>query len=201
MKLSIMLAVVVSTSTLAVAGPTTTDAEVRLEMLPPVGAAAPQIEATIVDGPRATLSNIHLLDGRGLSIPAESFRDYTESSETIAIAFVVEGAEYMMGNDATISAGDPSRYQGYFDTLSNALGAMDLGHTMPRLRLGMLVTYDASARVRIPMGPNAVRSSFAIGPIGIRTRSGRASRSASSTTTTASSARAWWPVSSSGSAS
>ena len=137
--------------------------EIYLDIGPPAGSAAPELRATVIGGPKLPLSQIRLVDERGVSIGASSLREYKDGSEPIAVALVIAGSEYMMGNDDMVSPDDPSMMHGYNSALRRGLFELDLAHAMPRGSQGMIVTYDEHARVRVPMGPIEKLEPLALG--------------------------------------
>ena len=137
--------------------------ETRLELTLPAGAEAPRVEATIIGGPIVPLDKVRLVDERGASIRASEMRGFKDGHESIAIAFVIGGGEIMMGNSTMITEDDPTHYDGYLSSLKAGLAALDLGHAMPVGSQGMLVTYDTTTSVRVPMGPIAQLAPAVIG--------------------------------------
>jgi hypothetical protein len=137
--------------------------EVNIEVGPATGIGASEIRATVIGGPSLSLDRIRLVDDRGLSIGASSLREYKDGPEPIAVAFVIAGSEYMMGNDDMESPEAPSLMRGYNAALRKALLELDLAHAMPRGSQGMIVTYDDHARVRVPMGPISKLEPFGLG--------------------------------------
>src|SRR5206468_77162 len=75
---------------------------------------APKIEATIVGGSKTTVDKFSLSttnNGQKVTVKAEKLRDYSEGTETIAIALVINGQEIWIGNDE-IETDPNSQYPG-----------------------------------------------------------------------------------------
>lgn len=133
------------------AGTAAADVDVRMTVVP--GQGAPQIEAVLERAPRVPLTELRLRDPRGIAVPATEVIEFPHSTETIAIAIVVEGGEVWMGNTGLEPEDSPARYLGAFDGIQRGLDSLDLATTMPPGSLGTVITYDERARVRLPLGP------------------------------------------------
>jgi hypothetical protein len=151
----------VSTTLLvALAAPAAADLDRAYVHLEAVG---PTIEATIIDGPRLPLDKILLIDKDRTSVAASGIRNYEDVAEPIAVALVIAGSEVMIGNASIEDADSPARYPGYLTGLKTGMGVLDFAHGIPANSLGMLITYDDAARIRVPMGPIARLDAAAIG--------------------------------------
>jgi hypothetical protein len=150
---------------LAVPGRVHADAsniEVRMEVKPPdrnnpkTKDDAPQIEATVIGAPNLPGDKFTLRE-EGSKQPVElkptSKREYTQGTEKLAIAIVMNGWEIWIGNDDVLPEGDPSRFPGVLKSLEAALDKVVFKDAGPPGSLGMVITYADSATVRIPMGP------------------------------------------------
>jgi hypothetical protein len=117
---------------------------------------APQIEATVIAAPNLPLDKFSLRED-GTKQPVElkptSKRDYTQGTEKLAIAIVMNGWEIWIGNDDVLPEGDPSRFPGVLKSLEAALDKVSFKDAGPPGSLGTVITYADSATVRIPMGP------------------------------------------------
>jgi FHA domain-containing protein len=150
---------------LAVPGRVHADAspvEVRLEVKPPdhnnpkTKDDAPQIEATVIGAPNLPAEKFTLRE-EGAKQPVElkptSYRPYTQGTEKLAIAIVMNGWEIWIGNDDILPEGDPSRFPGVLKSLEAALDKVSFKDAGPTGSLGVVITYADSATIRIPMGP------------------------------------------------
>lgn len=138
-------------------------AEVTIDIVPPAGQGAPQIRARVIDAPSLPRSQYALVDERGVTVTASSVADFADGPDSVALALVVQGSEVMMGNDTFVATDAPDSFLGYWSAVVNGLEAMDLAHRLPRGSQAMLVTYDAAARARVPMGPAARVGAAALG--------------------------------------
>lgn len=136
--------------------------EVRLEVKPPdrnnpkIKDDAPQIEATVIGAPNLPAEKFTLRED-GAKQPVElkplSKREYTQGTEKLAIAIVMNGWEIWIGNDDVLPDGDPSRFPGVLKALEAALDKLQFKEAGPPGSVGTVITYADSATVRIPMGP------------------------------------------------
>ena len=136
--------------------------EVRMEVKPPdrnnpkTKDDAPQIEATVIGAPNLPGDKFTLRED-GAKQPVElkptSKREYTQGTEKLAIAIVMNGWEIWIGNDDVLPEGDPSRFPGVLKSLEAALDKVQFKDAGPAGSLGTVITYADSATVRIPMGP------------------------------------------------
>jgi hypothetical protein len=117
---------------------------------------APQIEATVIGAPNLPVDKFSLReDGakQPIEIKPTQKRDYTQGTEKLAIAIVMNGWEIWIGNDDVLPEGDPSRFPGVLKSLEAALDKVQFKDAGPPGSLGTVITYADSATVRIPMGP------------------------------------------------
>jgi len=121
------------------------------------------LEAVIQGGPRIPLTQIALRDPRGVVVPATDLVEFRDGKETIAIAIVVEGGEVWLGNDTFEPEDSPARFVGAIEGIRRGIDGLDLAHTMPAGSLGMLITYDDRANLRVPLGPIAKITGAAFG--------------------------------------
>jgi len=135
--------------------------EVRLEVKPPDRSNpktrddAPQIEATVIGAPNFPAEKFTLREDtkQAVELRPISKRDYTQGTEKLAIALVMNGWELWIGNDDVLPDGDPSRFPGVLKSLEAALDKVSFKDAGPPGSLGMVITYADSATARIPMGP------------------------------------------------
>lgn len=149
---------------LATTGPVLAEStvEVILQVKPPdknnpkTKDDAPQIEATVIGAPNQPLDKFSLRED-GAKQPIElkptQKRDFTQGTEKLAIAIVMNGWEIWIGNDDMLPEGDPSRFPGVLKSLEAALDKVQFKDAGPPGSLGTVITYADSATVRIPMGP------------------------------------------------
>jgi hypothetical protein len=134
--------------------------EVRLEVKPPDRSNpktrddAPQIEATVIGAPNFPTEKFTLREDtkQAVELRPISKRDYTQGTEKLAIALVMNGWELWIGNDDVLPDGDPSRFPGVLKSLEAALDKVSFKDAGPPGSLGMVITYADSATIRIPMG-------------------------------------------------
>lgn len=115
---------------------------------------APAIEATIVGGPKMPLDKFSLSTthkGQKVTLKAEKLREYTEGTETIAIALVVSGQKVWIGND-DYETDESAKYQGVLKPLIAAIDKLQLGNAGPPGSQGMVVSYSTGAEIKLPMG-------------------------------------------------
>lgn len=117
---------------------------------------APQIEVTVIGAPNLPSEKFTLRED-GAKQPVElkptSKREYTQGTEKLAIAIVMNGWEIWIGNDDVLPDGDPSRFPGVLKSLEAALDKVVFKDAGPPGSLGVVITYADSATIRIPMGP------------------------------------------------
>jgi hypothetical protein len=117
---------------------------------------APQIEVTVIGAPNLPGEKFTLRED-GAKQPVElkptSKREYTQGTEKLAIAIVMNGWEIWIGNDDVLPDGDPSRFPGVLKSLEAALDKVSFKDAGPPGSLGVVITYADSATIRIPMGP------------------------------------------------
>jgi hypothetical protein len=148
----------------ALVGPAAADTgipEMRLRVVPTQ--AAPEIEATIINGPLLPIDKIFLVDEHHTKIAATSLVPWKAMPEPVAIAIVIAGSEVMVGNTSIEPDDSPARYPGYLEGVRAGMTALDLAHATPPGSQGILITYEDAARIRVPMGPIARLDAGAIG--------------------------------------
>src|SRR5215470_5097553 len=95
---------------------------------------APQIEATVISAPNLPIDKFSLRED-GAKQPVEikptQKRDYTQGTEKLAIAIVMNGWEIWIGNDDVLSEGDPSRFPGVLKSLEAALDKVNFKDAGP----------------------------------------------------------------------
>jgi hypothetical protein len=138
------------------------NAEVNYTIKPPAAdnsktkGEAPQIEATVIGAPDVPAGKLVLVDTSvtpPVQIKAASKRSYSQGTETLALAIVMLGWEMWIGNDTYRPKADQTRTPGMLVPLKAALDKLDLKAAAPPGSAGMLITYDSTARIRVPLGP------------------------------------------------
>ncbi|MGN6108353.1 MAG: FHA domain-containing protein [Kofleriaceae bacterium] len=126
---------------------------------------APSIEATIINGSNVPFDKCTITQTGGkapVTLKAISKREYTEGTDTIAIALVINGQEVWVGNDKVEP--DPSaQYKGVLDNLSSAIDQLKLGEAGPPGSKGIIVSYSTGAEVKMPMSPLGSLNGSALG--------------------------------------
>ncbi len=126
---------------------------------------APEIEATIVGGPRTTPEKLTLWTRNGtqkVTMRASKVRAYSEGKETIAIALVICGQEIWIGNDEYET--DPNaRYEGTLKNLAQAIDRLQLGSAGPAGSKGLVVSFSTGAEIKLPMGDLKAVTGAALG--------------------------------------
>ncbi len=115
---------------------------------------APQVEATIIGGPKVPIEKFSLSTtnkNQKVTLKPEKLREYTEGSETIAIALVINGQEIWIGND-DYEQDEAAKYAGVIKNLSQAIDKLQLGNAGPTGSKGIVVSYSTGAEVKVPMG-------------------------------------------------
>lgn len=127
---------------------------------------APTIEATVVGGPTVPQDKFTLTEPGSktpIALKASSLRPYSAGSETIAVAFVMNGQEVWIGNDEIEGEDSPARHLGILKNLKQALQTVPFATAGPAGSKGVLISYHDKAEVKIPMGPLANINSEALG--------------------------------------
>ncbi|MDB4959469.1 MAG: domain containing protein [Myxococcales bacterium] len=121
---------------------------------PKTKGAAPQIEVTIVGGPKVPLDKFSISTtnkNQKVTVKAEKLREYSEGTETIAIALVVCGQMIWIGND-DYEPDETAKYQGVLKNLEQAIDKLQLGNAGPPGSKGVVISYSTGAEIKIPMG-------------------------------------------------
>jgi hypothetical protein len=116
---------------------------------------APMIEATIIDGPNVPLDKFSLFEANArvpVSLKAISKREYTEGTDTIAIALVINGQEIWIGNE-DVEQDPAAQYQGVLKNLTSAIDRLKLGEAGPPGSKGLIISYSTGAEIKVPMSP------------------------------------------------
>ena len=116
---------------------------------------APMIEATIIDGPNVPLDKFSIFEANArvpVSLKAISKREYTEGTDTIAIALVINGQEIWIGNE-DVEPDPAAQYQGVLKNLTSAIDRLKLGEAGPPGSKGLIISYSTGAEIKVPMSP------------------------------------------------
>ena len=136
------------------------DIEVRLSVkepdrsIPKNKKIAPQIEATIINGPNTPIEKIALFEPGSktpVTLKALSKRGYTEGTDTLAIALVISGQKIWIGNDE-VEPDESARYEGVLKNLSSAIDRLKLSEAGPPGSKGVVVSYSTGAEIKVPLG-------------------------------------------------
>jgi Inner membrane component of T3SS, cytoplasmic domain len=116
---------------------------------------APMIEATVIDGPNVPLEKFSIYES-GAKVPialkALTKREYTEGTDTIAIALVINGQEIWIGNE-DVEPDPAAQYQGVLKNLTSAIDRLKLGEAGPPGSKGLIISYSTGADIKVPMSP------------------------------------------------
>jgi hypothetical protein len=129
---------------------------------------APSIEATIIGGEKVPIEKFSISTtnaGQKVSLKAEKLREYTEGTETIAIALVINGQEIWIGND-DIEEDENAKYSGVLKNLQQAIDRLQLGNAGPPGSKGIIVSYSQGAEVKAPMNDLKMLTGAALGSQG-----------------------------------
>ena len=121
---------------------------------PKTKGAAPQIEVTVVGGPKVPLDKFSISTtnkNQKVTIKAEKLREYSEGKETIAIALVICGQMVWVGND-DYEQDETAKYQGVLKNLEQAIDKLQLGTAGPPGSKGVVISYSTGADIKVPMG-------------------------------------------------
>jgi hypothetical protein len=127
---------------------------------------APQIEATVIGAPNLPSDKFVLRDESAkqpIELKPTSKRDYNQGTETLAVAIVMNGGEFWIGNDDILPPDDPVHCPGVLKSLEAALDKLSFKDAGPTGSLGTVVTYADKIVPRIPMGPLANITGGALG--------------------------------------
>jgi hypothetical protein len=126
---------------------------------------APQVEATVIGGPNVPIEKISLSTTnktQKVTMKAEKLRPYTEGTETIAIALVINGQEIWIGND-DYEQDENAKYAGVLKNLTQAIDKLQLGNAGPPGSKGIVVSYSTGAEIKVPMGDLKLITGAALG--------------------------------------
>lgn len=81
----------------------------------------------------------------------------------VAIGFMMQSQEIIVGNDDLEEDSSPARYPGYLKDLKKAFERASLATLTPAGSEGLLVTYADRAKVAVPLGPIAAITATELG--------------------------------------
>ena len=126
---------------------------------------APNIEATVIDGPNVPLDKFTLFEANAknpVNLKAIAKREYTEGTDTIAIALVLNGQEIWIGNEE-VEPDPAAQYQGVLKNLEAAIDRLKLGEAGPPGSKGIIISYSTGADIKVPMSPLKELTGSALG--------------------------------------
>lgn len=82
---------------------------------------------------------------------------------TVALGFMMQSQEVIVGNDDLEDASSPARYEGYLKDLKTAFERASLATLTPAGSEGLLITYADRAKVAVPLGPITALTATALG--------------------------------------
>jgi hypothetical protein len=116
---------------------------------------APRIEATLIGAPKVPLDKFSisttLKNNQKVTLKADKLREYTEGTETLALALVINGQEIWIGND-DYETDENAKYAGVLKNLEQAIDKLQLGNAGPPGSKGVVVSYSTGADIKVPMG-------------------------------------------------
>jgi hypothetical protein len=126
---------------------------------------APQLEATVIGGPKVPIEKFSIATTKGnqkVTMKADKLREYSEGTETIAIALVINGQEVWIGND-DYEQDENAKYSGVLKNLEQAIDKLQLGNAGPAGSKGVVVSYSTGAEIKVPMGDLKLITGGALG--------------------------------------
>lgn len=126
---------------------------------------APSLDVTVIGGAKVPLEKFSLStinQGQKVSLKPEKLREYTEGTETIAIALVINGQEIWVGND-DYETDENAKYAGVLKNLEAAIDKLQLGSAGPPGSKGVVVSYSTGADIKVPMGDLKLITGGALG--------------------------------------
>jgi hypothetical protein len=115
---------------------------------------APSIEATVIGGPKVPVEKFTISTtnkNQKVTLKPDKLREYSEGTETIAIALVINGQEIWVGND-DYETDENAKYAGVLKALEQAIDKLQLGNAGPPGSKGVVVSYSTGAEIKVPMG-------------------------------------------------
>ncbi len=126
---------------------------------------APSLDLTVIGGSKVPLEKFALSttnQGQRVTLKPEKLREYTEGTETIAIALVINGQEIWVGNDE-YEVDENAKYPGVLKNLEAAIDKLQLGGAGPPGSKGVVVSYSTGADIKVPMGDLKLITGGALG--------------------------------------
>jgi len=151
--------------------------EVQMQVKPPdknnpkTRDDAPQIDVTVIGAPNLPADKFTLRDDSAkqtIEMKPSQKRGYTEGTETLGVAIVMNGNPLWIGNDDYVPEDTADiRVQGALKALESALDKLNFKDAGPAGSLGTVITYADKVVPRIPsaggMGPLANITGGALG--------------------------------------
>lgn len=126
---------------------------------------APALDVTVIGGAKVPIEKFSLSttnQGQKVTVRPEKLREYTEGTETIAIALVINGQEIWVGND-DYETDENAKYSGVLKNLEAAIDKLQLGNAGPPGSKGVVVSYSSGAEIKVPMGDLKLITGGALG--------------------------------------
>jgi len=133
---------------------------------PKVKDDAPQVEVTVIGAPNVPIEKYSLHDDSSkqpIELKPTSIRGYNQGSETLAVAIVMNGGEFWIGNDDYRKTDDPVFCPGVLKALESALDKQSFKDAGPAGSLGIVITYADKITTKVQMGPLGNISGGALG--------------------------------------
>jgi len=132
---------------------------------PKLANKAPSLDVTVIGGAKVPLEKFALSttnQGQKVTLRPDKLREYTEGTETIAIALVINGQEIWVGND-DYETDENAKYPGVLKNLEAAIDKLQLGSAGPPGSKGVVVSYSSGADIKVPMGDLKLITGGALG--------------------------------------
>lgn len=126
---------------------------------------APGLDVTVIGGAKVPIEKFSLSttnQGQKVTLKPDKLREYTEGTETIAIALVINGQEIWVGND-DYETDENAKYAGVLKNLEAAIDKLQLGNAGPPGSKGVVVSYSSGAEIKVPMGDLKLITGGALG--------------------------------------
>jgi hypothetical protein len=116
---------------------------------------APSIAVTVINGPKLpaekfSLSTTNAKLNQKVTISPPKLREYTEGTETLAIALVICGQMVWIGNK-DYEQDTNAQYEGVLKNLESAIDKLQLGNAGPPGSKGVVISYSTGADIKVPM--------------------------------------------------
>lgn len=126
---------------------------------------APSIEATVIGGQNPPLDKyaLSVLNNKvPVVLKATSIKKYNEGREPMAVALVIQGQEYWVGNE-DVEPDESKKQTGALKDLATAIDKLQLGAAGPPGSLGVIISYSTGVETKQPLGPLSALTGAALG--------------------------------------